>query len=124
MELEFEQLAENIIAASIEVHKTLGPGFLESVYENALSVEFETRDIPYKRQWEISIFYNGNEVGKHRLDMYVFNKFVVELKAIKEITNEHFSIVRSYLKAARQRHGLILNFAKPIMEIKRVIFTE
>ncbi len=124
MELEFEQLAENIIAASIEVHKTLGPGFLESVYENALSVEFETRDIPYKRQWEISIFYNGYEVGKHRLDMYVFNKFVVELKAIKEITNEHFSIVRSYLKAARQRHGLILNFAKPIMEIKRVIFTE
>lgn len=124
MELEFEQLTENIIAASIEVHKTLGPGFLESVYENALSVEFETRDIPYKRQWEISIFYNGNEVGKHRLDMYVFNKFVVELKAIKEITNEHFSIVRSYLKAARQRHGLILNFAKPIMEIKRVIFTE
>lgn len=124
MELEFEQLIENIIAASIEVHKTLGPGFLESVYENALSVEFETRDIPYKRQWEISIFYNGNEVGKHRLDMYVFNKFVVELKAIKENTNEHFSIVRSYLKAARQRHGLILNFAKPIMEIKRVIFTE
>ncbi|MCC7212558.1 MAG: GxxExxY protein [Candidatus Brocadia sp.] len=124
MELEFEQLTENIIAASIEVHNTLGPGFLESVYENALSVEFETRDIPYKRQWEISIFYNGNEVGKHRLDMYVFNKFVVELKAIKEITNEHFSIVRSYLKAARQRHGLILNFAKPIMEIKRVIFTE
>ncbi|TVM00688.1 MAG: GxxExxY protein [Candidatus Brocadia sp. WS118] len=124
MELEFEQLTENIIAASIEVHKTLGPGFLESVYENALSLEFETRDIPYKRQWEISIFYNGNEIGKHRLDMYVFNKFVVELKAIKEITNEHFAIDRSYLKAARQRHGLILNFAKPILEIKRVIFTE
>ena len=124
MELEFEKLTEDIIAASIEVHKTLGPGFLESVYENALSLEFETRDIPYKRQWEISIFYNGNEVGKHRLDMYVFNKFVVELKAIKEITNEHFAIVRSYLKAVRQRHGLILNFAKPILEIKRVIFTE
>ena len=123
MELEFEKLTENIIAASIEVHKTLGPGFLESVYENALSLEFETRDIPYKRQWEISIFYNGKEVGKHRLDMFVFNKFVVELKAIKEVTNEHFAIVRSYLKAVRQRHGLILNFAKPILEIKRVIFT-
>ncbi len=124
MELEFEKLTENIIAASIAVHKTLGPGFLESVYENALSLEFEIRDIPYKRQWEISIFYNGNEVGKHRLDMFVFNKFVVELKAIKEVTNEHFAIVRSYLKAVKQRHGMILNFAKPILEIKRVIFTE
>jgi hypothetical protein len=122
--LEFEKLTDDIIAASIEVHKTLGPGFLEAVYENALSREFETRDIPYKRQWEISIFYHGNEVGKHRLYMFVFDKFVVELKAIKEVTNEHFAIVRSYLKAVRQRHGLILNFAKPILEIKRVIFTE
>lgn len=124
MGLEFEKLTDDIIAASIEVHKTPGPGFLESVYENALSLEFESRNIPYKRQWEISIFYNGNEVGKHRLDMFVFDKFVVELKAIKEITNEHFATVRSYLKAVRKRHGLILNFAKPILEIKRVIFTE
>ncbi len=94
------------------------------IYENALSLEFDTRNIPYKRQWEISVFYNGKEVGKQRLDMFVFDKFVVELKAIKEITNEHFAIVRSYLKAAGERHGLILNFSKPILEIKRVIFTE
>ena len=124
MELEFEGLTEQIIAAAIEVHRSLGPGFLESVYENALSLEFESRNIPYKRQWEISIFYHGNEVGKHRLDMFVFNKFVVELKAVKEITNEHFAIVRSYLKAVGQKHGLILNFAKPTLEIKRVIFAD
>ena len=124
MELEFEELTEQIIAAAIEVHKSLGPGFLESVYENALSLEFELRNIPYKRQWEISIFYHGKEVGKHRLDMFVFDKFVVELKAIKEVTNEHFAIVRSYLKAVGQKHGLVLNFAKPTLEIKRVIFTD
>ena len=123
-ELEFEEMTEKIIASAIEVHKSLGPGFLELIYENALSLEFDTRNIPYKRQWEISVFYNGKEVGKHRLDMFVFDKFVVELKAIKEITNEHFAIVRSYLKAAGERHGLILNFSKPILEIKRVIFTE
>ena len=124
MELEFEELTEQVIAAAIEVHKTLGPGFLESVYENALSLEFESRGIPYKKQWEISIFYNGKEVGKHRLDMFVFNKFVVELKAIKDITTEHYAIVRSYLKAVGQKHGLILNFTKPTLEIKRVIFTD
>lgn len=124
MELEFEEMTERIIAAAIEVHKSLGPGFLESVYENALSLEFDSRNIPCKRQWEISVFYNGKEVGKHRLDMFVFNKFVVELKAIKEVTNEHFAIVRSYLKAVRERHGLILNFSKPVLDIKRVFFTE
>lgn len=124
IDLEFAEETERIISSAIEVHKILGPGFLETVYENALSLEFESRGIPYKRQWETSVFYNGKEVGKHRLDMFVFEKFVVELKAIKEITNEHFAIVRSYLRAVNQRHGLILNFVKPTLEIKRVICTE
>ncbi len=121
MKLEHEELTERIIATAIEVHKSLGPGFLESVYENALSIEFESCDVPYEKQWEIPIFYNNQEIGKHRLDMFVFNRFVVELKAIKEVTNEHFATVRSYLKAAGQKHGLILNFSKPTLEIKRVI---
>ncbi|ODS31165.1 MAG: hypothetical protein SCARUB_03708 [Candidatus Scalindua rubra] len=121
MKLEHEELTDRIIAAAIEVHKTLGPGFLESVYENALSIEFESCDVHYEKQWEIPIFYKNQEIGKHRLDMFVFNRFVVELKAIKEVTNEHFAIVRSYLKAAGQKHGLILNFSKPTLEIKRVI---
>ena len=121
MKLEYEDLTDRIIAAAIEVHKTLGPGFLELVYENALSIEFESCDVPYEKQWEIPIFYKNEEVGKHRLDMFVFNRFVVELKAIKEVTNEHFAIVRSYLKAVGQKHGLILNFSKPTLEIKRVI---
>ncbi len=121
MKLEHEELTDKIIAAAIAVHKTLGPGFLESVYENALSIEFQSCGVPYEKQWEIPIFYNNQEIGKHRLDMFVFNRFVVELKAIKEITNEHFATVRSYLKAVGQKHGLILNFSKPTLEIKRVI---
>ncbi len=121
MKLEYKEITDRIIAAAIEVHKTLGPGFLESVYENALSIEFESRDIPYKKQWEIQICYKNQEIGKHRLDMFVFNRFVVELKSIKDVTNEHFAVVRSYLKAVGQKHGLILNFSKPTLEIKRVI---
>ncbi len=121
MKLEYEELTDKIIAAAIEVHKALGPGFLESVYENALSIEFESCGVPYEKQWEMPIFYKNREIGKHRLDMFVFNRFVVELKAIKEVTNEHFATVRSYLKAAGQKHGLMLNFSKPTLEIKRVI---
>ena len=121
MKLEHEELTDKIIAAAIDVHKILGPGFLESVYENALSIEFESCDVPYEKQWEMPIFYKNQEIGKHRLDMFVFNRFVVELKAIKEVTNEHFATVRSYLKVAGQKHGLILNFSKPTLEIKRVI---
>ncbi len=121
MKLEHEELTDKIIAAAIETHKNLGPGFLESVYENALSIEFESCDIPYEKQWEIPIFYKNVEIGKHRLDIFAFNKIVVELKAIKDVTNEHFAIVRSYLKAVGQKHGLILNFSKPTLEIKRVI---
>ncbi len=121
VKLEHEELTDKIIAAAIKVHKTLGPGFLESVYENALSIEFESCGVPYEKQWEVPIFYNNQEIGTHRLDMFIFNKFVVELKAIKEVTNEHFATVRSYLKAVGQKHGLILNFSKPTLEIKRVI---
>ena len=121
MELEHEELTEKIIAAAINVHKSLVPGFLESVYENALSIEFEACNIPYQKQWKIPITYKNQEIGKHRLDMFVINRVVVELKAIKEVTNEHFAIVRSYLKAVRQKHGLILNFSRSTLEIKRII---
>lgn len=65
-DLEFAEETEKIISSAIEVHKVLGPGFLETIYENALSLEFESRSIPYNRQWETSVFYNGKEVGKHR----------------------------------------------------------
>ena len=71
MELEHEELTEKIIAAAINVHKSLGPGFLESVYEKALSIEFEACNIPYQKQWEIPITYKNQEIGKHRLDMFV-----------------------------------------------------
>ena len=121
MVLEHEKLTEKIIAAAINVHKSLGPGFLESVYEKALSIEFEACNIPYQKQWEIPITYKNQETGKHRFDMFVFNRFVVELNAIKEVTNEHFTIVRSYLKTVEQKHGLILNFSRSTLEIKRII---
>lgn len=119
--LAYESLTEKIIAAAIEVHKKLGPGFLESIYENSLVIELQERGIEVKNQIEIPVLYRDVEVGKHRIDLVVEDKIIVELKAIKHIEDVHFAIVKSYLRAFGLEHGLILNFAKTTLEIKRVI---
>jgi GxxExxY protein len=121
MGLEHEDLTGKIIGAGIEVHRQLGPGFLESIYENALTVELRRCEVDFARQPAVPIVYRGIEVGLHRLDLFVEGQIVVELKAVKELTPTHFAIVRSYLKAVGREHGLILNFAKQKLEIKRVI---
>lgn len=120
MALELEGLTERIIGAAIEVHKALGRGFLESIYENAFAVELRAQDIPFRRQVAVPVIYRGVEVGLHRLDLFVFDEIVVELEAVTRLEDVHFVVVRSYLRAADREHGLLLNFAKPTLEIKRV----
>jgi GxxExxY protein len=119
--LEHEDLTGKIIGAAIEVHRALGPGFIESIYENALVVELVCRQIEFQRQLTFPVKYRGIEVGLHKLDLLVEGLIVVELKAVKQITNVHFAVVRSYLHALDQNHGLILNFSKRTLETKRVI---
>jgi GxxExxY protein len=121
MSLEHEGLTERIIGAAIEVHRRLGPGFLESIYEKALIIELRKRDLKVESQKRLVIQYDSVEVGEHVLDLIVEDTIVIELKAIKNIEDVHFSIVRSYLKALGQKHALILNFAKTTLEVKRVI---
>ena len=117
----FEELSSRIIGAAIEVHRELGPGFLEAIYEEALKVELSEQSMHYDSQKEIKIEYLGVEIGVHRLDLLVEKKIIVELKAVKELTDIHFAQLRSYLKAAGLRVGLLLNFAKPTLEIRRVV---
>jgi GxxExxY protein len=121
MALEHEALTERIIGAAIEVHRRLGPGFLESVYEKALIIELRKRGLAVQDQVEIVVTYDGVEVGRHRLDLLVEDTIIAELKAIKNLEDVHFAVVRAYLKAAGKHHGLLLNFAKVTLEIKRVI---
>ena len=121
MPLEFGELTENIIGAAIEVHRRLGPGFLESVYENALVIELRKRSLNVEQQKVISITYDGFEVGTHRLDVVVQAQVVVDLKTIKAFEDVHFAVVRSQLRAAGLKHGLLLNFAGVKLQIKRVI---
>jgi GxxExxY protein len=119
-ELRDSEITDSIIAAAIAVHRELGPGFLESVYEQALAVEFALRGIAFVRQKPIPLFYRDHQIGEHRLDFLVEEKIVVELKAIDGLENVHFAIVRSYLKASGLADGLILNFSTMPLTVKRV----
>ena len=117
--LRDSEVTQQIIAAAIRVHRELGPGFLESVYEEALAVEFALSGIQFIRQHPVPLFYRDHQVGEHRLDFLVEGKIVVELKAISELGDIHFAIGRSCLKATNLDDGLLFNFATAPLTIKR-----
>ncbi len=113
------EFTQQIIAAAIRVHRKLGAGFLESIYEEALGVEFALSGIQFIRQHSIPLFYRDHQTGEHRLDFLVDGKIIVELKAITELEDIHLAIGRSYLKATNLDDGLLLNFATIPLTIKR-----
>lgn len=119
-DLTDRDLTERIIAAAIAVHRALGPGFLESVYEQALCVELRLQGITFERQKVVPILYRDCLVGEHRLDLLVENRLVVELKAVRALDDVFFAQVRSYMKAIGTESGLLLNFASMPLTIKRV----
>ena len=121
MGYDFESLSGQIIEAAIGVHKELGPGFLESIYESAMKVALCHHNITYEAQKEVIVFFEGEEVGTHRLDLLVGGEIVVELKAIKALEDIHFAQVRSYLRATRLHVGLLMNFNAPTLVVKRVV---
>jgi GxxExxY protein len=118
-DLRNAEITQNIIAAAIRVHRELGPGFLESIYEEAFAIEFALSGIQFIRQHSIPLFYKDHQIGEHRLDFLVEGKIIVELKAISELEDIHFAIGRSYLKATNLDDGLLLNFAIIPLTIKR-----
>ena len=117
--LRDSEITNQIIAAAIKVHKELGPGFLESIYEEALAVEFALSGIQFIRQHPIPLFYRDHQIGEHRLDFLVEEKIVVELKAVSQLEDIHFAIGRSHLKAMHLQDGLLFNFATAPLTIKR-----
>ena len=119
-ELADKELTGRIIAAAIAVHRALGPGFLESVYEEAMCIELRANGIPYQRQKPVEILYREEPVGEHRLDLFVAGRVVVELKAVKALDDIFFATVRSYMKAVGADSGLLLNFATMPLTVKRV----
>lgn len=120
-EYPFSELTHKIISCAIEVHKSLGPGFVESAYENALVFQLTKNGLKYERQKQIDIFYDNCKIGRHRLDLVVEEKIIVELKVVKNFCTDDTKRMLSYIKAAGLKVGLLINFAKAKIEIKRLI---
>ncbi len=114
------ELTESVICAAIRVHRDLGPGFLESIYEEAMAVELHHLDLKFERQKPVPIFYRGHAVGEHRVDLLIEGDVVVELKAITDFEKIHFAVLRSYLKALGLTDALLINFAGTKLAVKRV----
>lgn len=123
MELELQELTGKIIGCAIEVHRELGPGFLESIYEAALVIALRRAGLAVEAQKSVQIYFHGEQVGEHRMDLLVEGQVIAELKAIKAIEDVHFATVRSYLKACHLRHGLLFNFSATPLTVKRVIYS-
>lgn len=115
------ELSNRIIGCGIQVHRNLGPGFLEKIYEVALTVELAKMGLDFEQQKTVPLKYAGRLIGEHRLDLFVARRVVVELKACKNIEDIHLATARSYLKATGAPLALLLNFAKPTLEIRRVV---
>jgi len=122
-DLIYEEETYAIRGAVYEVYKTLGIGFLEAVYQEALELELAARGIPFESQPEITIAYKGAILRqKYRADIVCFNKIIVELKAVKQILPEHAAQLQNYLRATGMKLGLIVNFSHhPGVEIKRIV---
>ena len=122
---DVDQLAYQLIGAAIEVHRHLGPGFLESVYEEAMAVECELRGIPVERQKLISVTYKGRPVGEGRIDLFAAGKLIVELKTVENLALIHTAQVISYLKTTGLKLGLLINFNVPVLKdgVQRVVLS-
>ncbi len=114
-----------IIGAAMEVHRQLGPGFLETVYQEAMAIELADRAIPFVREAELSVIYKGQRLNcSYRADFVCYEILIVELKALKALTGVETSQLLNYLKATQLERGLLLNFGCPSLEFKRFIFSD
>lgn len=115
-----DPVTEKIIQSVIKVHRTLGPGYLESIYRKALFIELRRSGHRVEIERELVVTYEGIEVGRYRLDLVVDGLVVVEAKAVDSLVGTHYAQLRSYLRAARLSIGLLVNFAKERADFRRV----
>jgi len=118
--MDSEQLTEKIIGCAYTVANTLGNGFLEKVYENALAHELRKNGLPVIQQHPINVMYNGVVVGEYVADLVVSDNILIELKAVKELDNVHKAQCINYLKATGMKLCLLINFGQQKVQIKRI----
>lgn len=120
-ELLFKELSFAIIGAAMEVHRLLGPGFLEAVYQKALAHEFALREIPFEEQVHLPVSYKGIFVGDYIADFVVDNKIILELKAVSNIEDAHKAQAINYLAATGYELAIIINFGEPKLHQERIV---
>ena len=121
-EYKYSEITERIIKAFYKVYNTLGYGFLEKVYENALLIELKSLGLVVEQQAPIKVFYGNQQVGEYYADLLVESKVIIELKSVESLTNEHHAQLLNYLKAIGIEVGLLLNFGPVKPEVKRKVF--
>jgi len=120
---EVDAVASSVLQACVEVHRVLGPGFFESIYELALDLELTLRGVPFVRQPPIAVAYKGRFVGEMRPDFLVAQRLIVELKTVDQLAPVHLAQALSYLRATRLRLALVINFNVPVLlrGVRRVV---
>lgn len=119
-EYKYSELTGLVIGCAMEVHKQLGNGFKEVIYQRALVIELKAKSIPFNREYEMPIYYKGQQIGKRRVDFLVDEKIAVELKAVIQLENAHLVQAINYLEAQDLEVGLLINFGSKSLDFKRL----
>ena len=119
-ELKYKEITEKIIGASMRVHAALGNGFQEVICQRALEIELKENEIKFKREFEMPIYYKGRMIGERRVDFFVEEKIMVELKAIIELESVHLAQAKNYLEAYNVEIELLINFGSKSLDFKRL----
>ena len=120
-ELIHKELVYKIVGCAMEVHRELGYGFLEKVYENAMMVLLEKQGIEAKQQFPIPVHFSGKIIGEYFADIMVEDKVIVELKTVERVANIHYAQLLNYLKATGIKLGLLVSFGPKKLEYKRIV---
>jgi GxxExxY protein len=108
--MQYEDVTHKIIGCAMKVHRILGTGFLEAIYQKALAIEMRKQDLSFSQEMEMTIFYEGIEIGRRRVDFFVEQKIMVELKAVSNLNDLHLAQAINYLEAYNLPIGLLINF--------------
>jgi len=118
--MHYEDITKQIIAAAMEVHKRLGNGFQEVIYQRALALELSHIELEFEQEKEIPIYYRDEFIGTRRADFFIDNKIMVEIKAVINLDDSHLAQAINYLEAYKMEVGLLINFGSKSLQIKRV----
>ncbi len=120
MELIFKELTHKIIGCAMEVHRVLGPGFQEYIYQRAMAIEMRKIGIKFEEEYELPVFYKGEKIGLRRVDFLIENTISLEIKAKSELDNAHIAQAINYIETSNVAAGLLINFGAGSLQFKRI----